>query len=170
MVDGPDPNEHDPTDKWWVSGWTVQQPYSPPSTTPTQPTPYPDDIPMVNVVATYMDDQGEPVNSRILVRPNATYRDKESGATIMPRVRPYKVKEGKLDISLPSSDSSALEAVFTYTVREPFTGGRQFAISVPAAKSGQGPVELHSLIVDDSNIIPIDVIPPAYGWTSPQTS
>jgi hypothetical protein len=169
MVDGPDPNAHDPNDKWWVSGWTVQQPYTPISSTPSESTPYPADIPMVNIVATYMDDQGEPVNSRILVRPNATYRDSDSGTTVLPRIRPYSIKQGKLDIELPSSDSSALEAVFTYTVREAFAGGRQFAISVPSAKSGQGPVELHSLMVDDSNVIPIDSMPPAYGWQVPSS-
>ncbi|MFE6739819.1 hypothetical protein [Streptomyces tubercidicus] len=117
------------------------------------------------MTATYMDDEGAPVRGRLLVRPNATYR--ADGASIMPRVRTYDVVHGQLDVELPASDSTALETPFTYTVREAFAGGQQFAISVPEAKSGTGPVEIHSLKVDDKNIIPISSVPARYGWTSP---
>lgn len=165
MVAGPDPYTQDPNDPWWVAGWTVQnRQWVSPDSEPA-PSPYPADIPMVNVVATYMDDEGTPVRGRLLVRPNASYR--ADGASVLPRVRPYDVVHGQLDIVLPASDSTALEASFTYTVREAFAGGRQFAISVPEEKSGIGPVEIHSLMVDDRHIIPISSVPARYGWTSP---
>lgn len=170
MVAGPDPNDHDPNDAWWRPGWTAQNhTFIAPDSEPP-PSPFPVDIPMVNVVATYMDDEGGPVTGRILVRPNARYTDKDSGTTVLPRVRPYAVTHGRLDILLPSSDSSALDAAFTYTVREAFPGGRTFAITVPSTASGTGPVKLHTLKIGDENIIPIDSIPPSYGWTVPTTS
>ncbi|MFH9606875.1 hypothetical protein [Streptomyces sp. NPDC017448] len=120
-------------------------------------------------MATYLDDEGAPQSGRLLVRPNATYRDEATGTTIMPRVRAYKFLHGRLDITLPSSDSEALEKPFTYTIREGIPGGWQFAINVPASRAETGPVLLHSLKVDDSFIIPIDSMPPTYGWHSPTT-
>lgn len=160
---------HNPNDAWWRPGWTSQNhTVIPPEGEEPDP-PYPPTIPMVNVVATYLDDEGKPLTSRILVRPNARYRDDESGTTIMPRVRPYTFRHGRLDIMLPSSDSEALEAPFSYTVREAFPGGSQFAVNVPAAKADTGPVLLHTLKVDDSHIIPIESMPPTYGWHSPTT-
>lgn len=160
---------YNPNDAWWRPGWTAQNhSFVPPEGEEPDPL-YPPTIPVVNVVATYLDDEGAPLSSRILVRPNATYRDDATGTTIMPRVRAYVIKHGRLDINLPSSDSEAIEKPFTYTVREAFPGGRQFAINVPAAKSETGPVPLHTLKVDDANIIPIDSMPPTYGWHSPTT-
>jgi hypothetical protein len=117
-----------------------------------------------------MDDEGSPATGRFLIRPNARYTDKQSGVTVMPRVRVYPIHLGKLDIMLPSSDSTVLDAPFTYTVREAIPGGQQFAISVPSAKSGTGPVQLYTLRVNDQEIIPIDKMPPTYGWTVPATS
>lgn len=171
MVSGPDPYAHtDPNDPWWTQGWTIQnRTWTTPGSEPPPPA-FPSDIPLVNVVATYMDDEGHPISGRLLIRPNARYEDKASGAVVMPRVRTYPIHLGQLDALLPSSDSTALEAPFTYTVREAIPGGQQFAISVPSAKSGTGPVQLYSLRIDDSNIIPIDKVPPAYGWTYPATS
>ncbi|MFE9834021.1 hypothetical protein ACFYP4_02560 [Streptomyces sp. NPDC005551] len=167
MVAGPDPYEHDPNDAWWRPGWTAQNhTFIAPDAEPP-PTPFPVDIPMVNIVATYMDDEGNPATGRLLIRPNARYTDTASGATILPRVRSYRIQHGRLDISLPSSDSDALDAPFTYTVREAVIGGRQFAINVPSALSGTGPVKLHTLKMSDAEIIPIDTMPPTYGWQVP---
>lgn len=168
MSTGPDPYTPEPNSPWWTPGWTVQNPqWTPPGSSQEPNTPYPADIPMVRVVATYMDDEGAPVTGRLLIRPNAAYR--ADGATVMPRVRAYDIVHGQLDEELPASDSDVLEAAFTYTVREAFAGGQQFAISVPEAKSGTGPVELHSLKVDDKYIVPINSVPARYGWTSPVT-
>lgn len=164
MVDGPNPYEHDPNDAWWRPGWTSQNHFFiPPDAEP--PAPEIPDIPKVNVVATYFDSKDGPITGRLLIRPNATWR--AEGGTVMPHVNAYPVTKGQLNILLPASDSPALEAKFTYTVREAFAGGRQFAISVPVARANAGPVEIHSLAVDDSNIIPIDSTPPRYGWHNP---
>lgn len=160
-----DPFNPDPTNPWWIPGWTVQNPGPPPPFVPPTMPAFPSDIPLINVVATYLvGDTDDPLQGSILVRPNATYRDKASGDTILPRVRRYGIVNGVLDINLPSSDSAALETPFTYTIREAIPGGRQFAINVPSAATG--PQELHSLIVD-SPIIPIESMPPMYGWQSP---
>lgn len=160
-----DPYNPDPTNPWWISGWTVQNRTTPsPFTAPDAPE-FPVDIPMIPIFARYLDlDTGVPVQGSILVRPNATYRDIASGDTIMPKVRRYGIVNGILSFKLPSSESSALETTFTYTVREAIPSGRQFAISVPS--SAADPVELHSLIVD-SPIVPIESMPPLYGWQSP---
>lgn len=166
MVSNYDPYNPDPNNPWWIPGWTVQN--RPPVGTVTPPPAAPDfpaDIPMINVVATYLNlDTGDPVQGSILVRPNATYTDTASGDTILPRVRRYGIVNGVLDINLPSSDSTALEEPFTYTVREAIPGGRQFAINVPSAAVGAQ--KLHSLIVD-SQVIPIESMPPMYGWQYP---
>lgn len=161
----PDPANPDPTNPWWIPGWTVQNPIPPQMFTPPTPPVFPTDIPLRTIVATYLDlDTGVPVQGSILVRPNATYQDKASGDTVLPRVRRYGVVNGVLEFELPSSDSSALETSFTYTVREAIPGGRQFAINVPSV--GSGNLKLHSLIVD-SPIVPIESMPPMYGWQSP---
>lgn len=161
-----DPYNPDPTNPWWIPGWTSQN-RIPPATGPYPPTApaFPTDIPEINVVATYLaDDTDEVIQGSILVRPNATYRDTASGKTMFPRVRRYGVVNGILNITLPASDSSALESSFTYTVREAIPGGQQFAINVPSTATG--PQELHSLIVD-APIVPIENMPPMYGWQYP---
>lgn len=160
-----DPYNPDPSNPWWIPGWTSQNKIPPATTYPPTAPVFPTDIPLRNVVATYLDmDTGITIQGSILVRPNATYRDTASGDTILPHVRRYGIVNGVLNIELPSSDSTALDASFTYTVREAIPSGRQFAISVPSA--GSGPVELHSLIVD-SPIVPIESMPPMYGWQVP---
>jgi hypothetical protein len=162
-----DPYNPNPSDPWWIKGWTAQNRTVPAATPPTTPPAFPADIPLINVVATYLDDDtGVPLQGSILVRPNATYQDKASGSTVLPRVRRYDIVNGALNIQLPASDSAALEASFTYTVREAFPGGRQFAINVPSA-AGSAPQELHSLIIPDGTVIPIDSMPPMYGWQYP---
>ncbi|MFI0265632.1 hypothetical protein [Streptomyces luteogriseus] len=164
MVSGPDPYDHDPNDAWWRPGWTAQNHSFIPADAEPGPSPFPPAIPLVNIVATYMDDEGAPASGRLLIRPNARYTDTATGSNVMPRVRPYRIHLGRLDIMLPSSDSEALEAPFTYTVREAIPGGRQFAINVPSAKAGTGPVQLYTLRIDDDYIVPIDKMPPTYGW------
>lgn len=160
-----DPYNPDPTNPWWIPGWTAQNPIAPPPFTPPEAPEFPTDIPMVNIVAAYFDlDTGIAIQGSILIRPNATYRDRASGGTIMPRVRRYGIVNGQLSITIPSSDSAALETPFTYTVREAIPSGQQFAINVPSAATG--PQKLHSLIVD-SPIVPIESMPPMYGWQSP---
>lgn len=162
-----DPYNPNPSDPWWIPGWTAQNRTSPPTTTIPAPPTFPTDIPLINVVATYLDDDtGVPLQGSILVRPNATYADKASGDVILPRVRRYDIVNGQLNIQLPASDSTALQATFTYTVREAFPAGQQFAINVPSA-AGTTPQQLHSLIIPDATIIPIDSMPPMYGWQYP---
>jgi hypothetical protein len=162
-----DPSNPDPTNPWWIPGWTVQNPGPPPPFTPPPEQPFPADIPMITILATYLngDDEDNPVQGSILVRPNATYTDVASGATILPKVKRYGIVNGQLNIQLPASDSPALEASFTYTVREAIPNGRMFAIKVPSA-AGNTPQKLHSLIVD-SPVVPIESMPPVYGWQSP---
>lgn len=167
-TNGFDPYNPSPNDPWWIKGWTSQnrQPVgntTPPTTGPT----FPADIPLVNVIATYLDgDTGVAIQGSILVRPNATAIDKASGDVILPRVKRYDIVNGALSIQLPASDSTALEAPFTYTVREAIPGGQQYCINVPSA-AGTTPQILQSLIVAGGTIIPIDSMPPSYGWQYP---
>lgn len=160
-----DPYNPDPSNPWWIPGWTAQNKIPPATTYPPTPPEFPADIPIRTIKATYLDVNTQvPVQGSILIRPNARYRDVASGDTIMPRVRRYGIVNGLLVMEIPSSDSAALEEPFTYTVREAIPSGQQFAINVPSA--GSGDLKLHSLIVD-SPIVPIESMPPMYGWQSP---
>lgn len=165
MISGSDPLNPNPNDPWWISGWTAQNHLTVSAAPVTPPASFPSDIPLITIFAIYMAEDATPAVGSVLIRPNATYRDTASGDTVLPRVKRYPLVNGRLDLQLPASDSAALEAHFSYTVREAFPGGAQFAITVPSAATG--PQELHRLIDPAATIVPIESVPPMYGWQYP---
>lgn len=167
MVAGYNPLNPDPNDPWWIPGWTSQNRATVPTTPPPPPPPFPTDIPQVTITETYIDATpdgmaGIPLEGGILIRPNATFHDEASGTEVVPRVRRYPLVNGVLTMTLP-----AFGPEVSYTLREAFPGGQQYAITIPTTATGT--VTLHSLIDPQATIIPIETMPPMYGWQYPAT-
>lgn len=144
-----DPNYHtsDPNDPYNIPGWTSQNQLPGPGSPMVEPpAPYPADIPLRTVVATYMVEGGQPLPGSILIQANGRYRDTATGDLVVPNARRLKVVNGRLLTDLPASDSAAVEEPFLYSVHECVPGGRKFMIQVP--HEGTGLLRLHDLIVD----------------------
>lgn len=144
-----DPNYHssDPNDPYNIPGWTaINQLAGPGQPADNPPAPFPADIAVQTVVATYMVEGGQPLPGSVLIQADRRYRDKATGDLVVPNARRLKVVNGALSVDLPASDDPDLVEPFFYSVHEVVPGGRKFMISVPHDASG--PLKLHDLIVE----------------------
>jgi hypothetical protein len=144
-----DPNYHtyDPNDPYNIPGWTaINQVPGPGTPTTDPPAPFPADIAVQTITATYMAEGGQPMPGSVLVQADRRYRDKATGDLVVPNARRLKVVNGALSVDLPASNDPDLDEPFFYSVHEVVPGGRKFMISVPYNASG--PLRLHDLVVD----------------------
>ncbi|MCZ0981820.1 hypothetical protein O1L60_30900 [Streptomyces diastatochromogenes] len=144
-----DPNYHtyDPNDPYNIPGWTaVNQLPGPGTLTANPPAPFPADLAVQTVVATYMTESGQALPGSVLIQADRRYRDKVTGNLVVPNARRLKVVNGALSVDLPASDDPDLDQPFVYSVHEVLPGGRKFMISVP--HNATGPLRLHDLVVD----------------------
>lgn len=144
-----DPNYHsyDPNDPYNIPGWTaINQLAGPGQPADNPPAPFPADIAVQTVVATYMVEGGQPLPGSVLIQADRRYRDKATGDLVVPNARRLKVVNGALSVDLPASDDPDLDEPFMYSVHEVVPGGRKFMISVPY--NATGPLRLHDLVVD----------------------
>lgn len=153
-----DPNYHtyDPNDPYNIVGWTAINQLPGPGNPPGPPAaPFPSDITMQTVTATYMVEGGQPLPGTVLIQAGARYTDTATGDVVTPDARRFPVVNGQLSVSLAASDDPHLAEPFLYSVQEVVPGGRKFMINVPAAATG--PLRLHTLIVDEPYV---DILPP----------
>ncbi|MFK0015728.1 hypothetical protein [Streptomyces sp. NPDC091027] len=144
-----DPNYHtyDPNDPYNIAGWTAQNMLAGPGyPADNPPAPYPVDIAIQTVMATYMVEDGRPLPGSVLLQASRRYRDKATGDLVVPSARRIKVVKGSFTADLPASDDPDLDEPFLYSVHEVVPGGRKFMISVPY--NVLGPLRLHDLIVE----------------------
>ncbi|MFF1711255.1 hypothetical protein [Streptomyces sp. NPDC058268] len=144
-----DPNYHsyDPDDPYNIPGWTaINQLPGPGEATTDPPAPFPPDIAVQTVVATYMVEGGQPLPGSVLIQADRRYRDTATGDLVVPNARRLKVVNGVLSVDLPASNDPDLDEPFFYSVHEVVPGGRKFMISVPY--NATGPLKLHDLAVD----------------------
>lgn len=161
MISGSDPYATPTNDPWWSPGWTSQNPvYTFAATTPP-PSSFPADIPKVTITETYVDEDGA-IEGSILVRPNARFHDQTSGVEVTPKIKRYPIVGGVVTFDLP------VMAGISYTVREAFPGGEQYAITIPDGSTGT--LELLDLVDANAPVVPIESVPEMYGWQYPATS
>ncbi|ORT58144.1 hypothetical protein [Streptomyces sp. CB03238] len=144
-----DPNYHtyDPNDPYNIIGWTSQNQLAGPGHPEANPpAPYPADIAIQTVRATYMVEGGQPLPGSVLIQANRRYRDRSTGDVVVPNARRVKVVNGALSVDLPAGDDPDLDEPFLYSVHEVVPGGRKFMISVPY--NAVGPLRLHDLVVE----------------------
>ncbi|MGD6750364.1 hypothetical protein [Streptomyces sp. BH105] len=144
-----DPNYHsyDPNDPYNIGGWTAVNQLPGPGTPEDDPTaPFPADVTVQTVTATYMVEGGQPLPGTVIIQADRRYRDTATGDQIVPNARRVKVTNGRLSVDLPAGDDPDLDEPFLYSVHEVVPGGRKFMISVPHAAAG--PLRLHDLVVE----------------------
>ncbi|WP_063729001.1 hypothetical protein [Streptomyces sp. RTd22] len=144
-----DPNYHsyDPNDPYNIIGWTAQNMLAGPGyPAVSPPAPFPADITVQTVTATYMVEGGLPLPGSVLIQADRRYRDKATGDLVVPNARRIKVTNGALRADLPASDDPHLDEPFHYSVHEVVPGGGKFMINVPYNLAG--PLRLHDLVVD----------------------
>ncbi|MFC4507016.1 MULTISPECIES: hypothetical protein [Streptomyces] len=143
-----DPNYHssDPNDPYNIPGWTSQNQLPGPGyPAANPPAPFPADVAVQTVTATYMAEGGQPLPGSVLIQADRRYRDKATGDLVVPNARRLKVVNGSLSVDLPAGTDPDLDEPFLYSVHEVVPGGRKFMISVPYDVAG--PLRLHDLVV-----------------------
>lgn len=157
-------------DAWWTPGWTSQNRNTasvqvPPSVFTA--TGFPTGLTYVSVTGNFFDTMADPISGFFTFWPSdALTFTSGTATTYMPQRyaglnqsllginqmgdgRIY-LQYGQLSVSLLATDNASMTpATFSYHVRENFSGGSQYDITVPSADA-TAPVDIHGLIVPGS--------------------
>jgi hypothetical protein len=126
------PNDYDPFGPWNTPGWTAANGYPLVVSDNGIYTPevvWPVGLVLVNIVGTFLDHDGLPVNGVVRFTNHQQYRFNDT--LINPGQVVGVVREGALEVELPASNDPLYDNPFVYDVKECWPGGRKYRIIVP---------------------------------------